>query len=102
MSENLSTRPSESTQEDVASEPNEPLVSELLMEELVRLRKKRKIGQQPIADSMGISQARVSQMENLKGGLALEAVMGYARAIGAKIIVNVEKPRKADANDPPE
>ena len=62
------------------------------MAELVRLRKKRKISQRPVAEAIGISQARVSQMENSVGGITLETVMSYAQAIGANIVVVPDKP----------
>ena len=67
--------------------PAQGMVCEALMKELVKLRKKRKIGQEPIAQAIGITQGRVSQMESLKTGASLEAVMLYARAIGADIVV---------------
>ena len=69
-------------------------LEESLMRELVKLRKKRKISQQPIAEAIGVSQVRVSQMENLKGGVTLESVLIYARAIGANIVVVPENQRK--------
>ena len=72
---------------DSPSQASEGLVCEALMRELVKLRKKRKIGQEPIAQAIGITQGRVSQMESLKTGASLEAVMLYARAIGADIVV---------------
>jgi len=65
----------------------ERMVCEALMMELVKLRKKRKIGQEPIAQAIGITQGRVSQIESLKTGASLEAVLLYARAIGANIVV---------------
>ena len=85
------------------NEPGSPLqgeaaelrdLEENLMKELVRLRKKRKIAQQPIAEAIGVSQVRVSQMENLKGGVTLESVLSYARAIGANIVVVPENQAK--------
>jgi predicted XRE-type DNA-binding protein len=72
-------------------------VCEQIMAELVKLRRRRKIGQEPIAKAIGITQARVSQMENLKGGLTLEAVTMYARAVGANIVVVPEKRGRRDA-----
>ena len=75
-------------------------IEESLMRELVRLRKKRKIGQEPIAKAIGVSQVRVSQMENLKGGVTLESVLIYARAIGANIVVVPEKPVKKNERAP--
>ena len=75
-------------------------LEESLMKELVRLRKKRKIAQQPIADAIGVSQVRVSQMENLKGGVTLESVLIYARAIGANIVVVPEHTGKKKDRPP--
>jgi predicted XRE-type DNA-binding protein len=69
-------------------------VSEAIMAELVKLRKKRKIGQEPIAKAIGITQSTVSQMENLKISASLDAVLLYARAIGANIIVVPPDPKK--------
>jgi len=65
-----------------------------LMNELVRIRKKRKIGQEPIAKAIGITQGRVSQLENLKGNMTLEALLLYAQTIGAEIVVVPIKDRK--------
>jgi len=73
--------------EKASPDQEEELVCEAIMAELVKLRKKRKIGQQPVAEAIGISQSGVSQMENLKTGASLEAVLLYARAIGANIVV---------------
>ena len=64
------------------------------MAELVKLRKKRKIGQEPIAKAIGITQSTVSQMENLKISASLDAILLYARAIGANIIVVPPDPKK--------
>jgi predicted XRE-type DNA-binding protein len=65
------------------------------MTELVRLRKKRKIGQEPIAKAIGITQGRVSQMENLKGGhMTLDAFLLYAQTIGAEIVLVPTKDQK--------
>jgi transcriptional regulator with XRE-family HTH domain len=75
-------------------------IEDSLMRELVRLRKKRKIGQEPIAKAIGVSQVRVSQMENLKGGVTLESVLIYARAIGANIVVVPESTNKKKDRDP--
>jgi predicted XRE-type DNA-binding protein len=68
--------------------------TDILMNELVRLRKKQKIGQEPVARAIGISQGRVSQMESLKGGLTLDAVVNYAKAIGAEIVIVPENRTK--------
>ena len=71
-------------------ENTDQLMSEALMTELVKLRKKRKIGQGPIAEAIGMTQSRVSQMENLKGNVNLETVLIYAKAIGCKVVIQSE------------
>jgi len=58
-----------------------------LILELVRLRKKRNISQGQMAQTIGISQSRLSQIENLQGGVPFETVIEYARAIGANLAV---------------
>lgn len=73
----------------------ESQLTRALMDELVRFRKKRKIGQEPIAKAMGVTQARISQMENLKSGsLSMEGVLLYAKTIGAEIRIAPEKSSK--------
>jgi len=73
----------------------ESQLTRALMDELVRFRKKRKIGQEPIAKAIGVTQGRISQMENVKGGsLTMEAVLLYAKTIGAEIVVAPEKKGK--------
>jgi len=68
-----------------------------LMKELVKLRKQRKIGQKPIAQAVGVTQGRISQMENFQGGnLTMEAVLVYAKTIGAVIVVMPEESHKED------
>lgn len=62
-------------------------IVDALMSELVRLRKKRGIGQGSVASAIGISQGRLSQIENQRGGVTLESVLMYARVIGADIVV---------------
>jgi transcriptional regulator with XRE-family HTH domain len=73
-------------------------MSQAIMVELVKLRKKRKIGQAPIAKAIGMSQAGVSQIENLKRGVSLESVLIYAKAIGAKITIESEDEGSRGAN----
>jgi predicted XRE-type DNA-binding protein len=72
----------------------EQLMSEALMTELVKLRKRRKIGQGPIAEAIGMTQSRVSQMENLKRNVNLETVLIYAKAIGCKVVIQPENETK--------
>jgi predicted XRE-type DNA-binding protein len=62
-----------------------------VMAELVRLRKKRKMGQSPIAEALGVTQSRVSQIENVKGDVRMETVLNYARAIGANVCIAPDK-----------
>lgn len=70
-----------------AEVPETP-ITQALMTELVRLRKKRKIGQEPIAKAIGLTQSRVSQLENLKGGsITLEAFLLYAKTIGVEVVM---------------
>jgi len=84
----------ESPQESEPS-PEETLVCEQIMAELVKLRRKNKMGQEPIAKALGVTQARVSQMENLRGALHLDAVAIYARAVGANlVVVPAKKPKR--------
>jgi len=71
---------------------DEQLMSEALMTELVKLRKKLKMGQAPIAKAIGMTQSRVSQMENLRSNVNLETVLIYAKTVGAKIVVIPENP----------
>ena len=68
----------------------ELVMSRAMMAELVKLRKKRKIGQAPIAKAIGMTQAGISQIENLKRNVSLESVMIYAQAIGAKITIALD------------
>ena len=86
----------EDSGEDVLEEESpESQLTRALMTELVKLRKKKKIGQEPIAKAIGITQGRVSQMENLKGGhMTMEAVLLYAKTIGAEIVVVSDKGKK--------
>ncbi|MDR3692912.1 MAG: helix-turn-helix transcriptional regulator [Fimbriimonas sp.] len=63
------------------------MVSEGIMTELVRLRKRRKLSQEPIARALGVTQGTVSQIENMKTVASLEEVMLYAQAVDAKIVV---------------
>ena len=73
--------------QDLVSPEEAQEIVENLMAELVKLRKKRGIGQQPVAKAIGVSQARVSQIENQKGAVNMESVLMYARAIGANLVV---------------
>ena len=71
-----------------AKDASDSRLTRELMKELVKLRKKRKIGQKPIADAIGVTQGRISQMENSDTGkLTMESVLVYAKTIGAVIVV---------------
>jgi len=62
--------------------------TEGLVSELVRLRKKRKIGQEGIAKAIGVTQSRISQFENMKGnGMTLETFLLYAQTMGVKVVM---------------
>lgn len=74
---------------------------EAMMRELVRLRKKRGLSQKPIAKAIGVSQVRVSQMEASKGGVTLQSVLVYARAIGAQIVVVEDSAKKKEKTPKP-
>jgi transcriptional regulator with XRE-family HTH domain len=74
-------------------------LSEKLMQELVRLRKQRKISQEPVAKALGLTQSAVSYIENLKAGASLEAALLYARAIGVEIVV-VKPTRRKKGSSP--
>jgi len=74
--------------EDEEEETPESQITRALMKELVRLRKRKKIAQEPLAKSMGLTQGRLSQIEHLKGGsMSLEAFIRYAHTIGAEVIL---------------
>jgi len=89
MNEDLDSSP------PLSADSLESQLTRALMDELVRFRKKRKIGQEPIAKAMGVTQARISQMENLKSGtLSMEGVLLYAKSIGAEITIAPEKPAR--------
>lgn len=89
------TGPEESAIPIEGEETGESQLTRALMAELVRFRKKRKIGQEPIAKAIGVTQGRISQMENLRSGnLTLEAVLLYAQTIGAEIMVAPARERK--------
>lgn len=87
----------ESCEPPEIDEASESQITRALMTELVRIRKKRKIGQEPVAKAIGISQGRLSQIENLKGGsMTLDAFIVYARTIGAEVTVLPPKKRKGE------
>ncbi len=63
-----------------------------MMDELVRLRQNRRIGQKVVARAIGVSQGRISQLESQKGRITLDAFISYARAIAADIsIVTIDE-----------
>ncbi|MDR3692911.1 MAG: helix-turn-helix transcriptional regulator [Fimbriimonas sp.] len=84
--------------------PSTPKVAiDQVVQELVRLRKKRKIRQGEIAEAVGLSQSMVSHIENGKATPSIETVMLYAAAVGARIQVvpiNNGKWRTAAVSEP--
>ncbi len=82
----------------LASGP-ETNITEGLVSELVRMRKKRKIAQEGIAKAIGTTQSRISQFENMKGsGMTLEAFLLYAQTMGVKVVM-VPVRKKKGAHD---
>src|SRR3954447_25381933 len=59
--------------------------TQLLMSELIELRKKAKISQRDMAKRMGVSQPRIAQIERLRDGLSAETMIKYALAVDARI-----------------
>jgi len=66
------------------------LLSETLIRDLVKLRKKRKIGQEQVAHALGITQGGLSQIESLKIIPSLGSIILYAQAIGVEIGIDEE------------
>lgn len=83
-------------------EPVDLTLSKELMRELVKLRKRRKIGQDEVADAIGVGQSRISQIEHLKRNIHLETVLGYAKAIGCRIVVDAAPEKGGERNNLPE
>lgn len=78
-----------------AGETPESQVTRILMSELVKLRKRKKIAQEPLAKAIGISQSRLSQIENLKGGsMTLDVFILYAQSLGTEVILQPTKKKK--------
>jgi len=77
-------------------ESPEMLATRELMKELIRLRKRQGVGQEPLAKAIGISQSRLSQIENLKGGpMSLDVFLAYAQMMGAEVVLlPPKKPKK--------
>lgn len=76
-------------------DPSPEQAARELMNELIRLRKRQGVGQEPLAKAIGISQSRLSQIENLKGGsMSLDVFLQYAQMMGAEVVLlppNVKK-----------
>lgn len=64
----------------------------LLDIKLAELRKKAKITQTEIAESMGIKQPTVAGMEREGQDLKLSSLKKYIEAMGGKVSLNVEMP----------
>lgn len=63
--------------------------------ELARERKRRRITQAQVAQSMGVGQSRVSEIEN--GDLSsarLDTMRRYAKSLGAKLVISFKWPDK--------
>ena len=58
---------------------------EELTRQLVRARKEKGLSQAAVAAGIGVTQARVSQIENLVGDVSVSALLAYARAVGGQI-----------------
>lgn len=71
-----------------------PLVGEY---RLAEIRRKQKMTQAELADKMGISQKRVSEVETGRvGSLRLSTLERYAEGIGGKLHVVIEFPNEED------
>ena len=66
-----------------------------LVAELVRIRRRKRIGQDTVAQRIGISQSRLSRIERLHTGVSLKLLVAYALAIEATIDV-VSRDRTAN------
>jgi|GEM_PF-5190282 len=60
--------------------------AERLMAELIKMRKRRRIRQDDIAQALGITQGRISQVEKQPGEVRLALILGYARAINVELL----------------
>lgn len=64
---------------------------------LAEIRRKQKMTQAELADKMGISQKRVSEVETGRvGSLRLSTLERYAEGIGGKLHVVIEFPNEED------
>jgi transcriptional regulator with XRE-family HTH domain len=61
--------------------------TESIIKDLVRLRKRRLIRQIVIANALGVTQSRISQLERLRGSIPLDLVVAYATYLGATISI---------------
>lgn len=63
--------------------------------ELAQERKRRRITQTQVAQSMGVSQARISEIENGDLNSArLDTIRRYAKSLGAKLVISFKWPDK--------
>lgn len=56
-----------------------------LVDELRQVRAASGLTQQQVADVIGVSRAQVANFESHKAGLSVEALIGYAAAIGRRL-----------------
>lgn len=61
-----------------------------LLEELVKIRRLRKLSQSQLGDLLGISQSAVSQFEDGLSNPTLQTIKLYAMAVGAEISISVK------------
>lgn len=61
--------------------------AEEVMKELVRLRKRRMIRQESVANALGVTQSRISQVERMRGSIPFELVIAYADYLGARFTI---------------
>ncbi|MFI2361666.1 helix-turn-helix domain-containing protein [Promicromonospora sp. NPDC019610] len=70
--------------EEVVERGKQQLLAEVTGYRLAELRKKRRLTQQQVADRMGVTKGRVSQIE--KGKISGHEVLArYARALGGQL-----------------
>ena len=68
-----------------------------IVEKLIRLRRRQDILQSTVARALGVTQARISQIERLRGPIPLGLVAAYAKLLGAKL--TLEDDDQADSAD---
>lgn len=62
---------------------------------LAQIRKGKELTQASVAKSMGVSQKRVSEIENGElGSMRLDTLSRYAESLGGKLVASIEFPDK--------